>query len=142
MEAIEDAASEASSRHPKDLEKLEDFTSLKGQRLSAFCRLLRLEGGHEGYWLQRATLAQETKAYLPGDDVDAPVQLKELVTRKVLSEYENNRSITKIDVLRALGTTEDRIFPALSRIASAGKWLSSNIGPKPLIGFLRLQCFQ
>ena len=119
MEAIEDAASEISSRHPNILKKLEDFTSLDGERLSAFCRLLQLEGGQEDYWLQRADLAQETKGYLPGDDVEAPVQLKELVTRKALSESASDPSITKIDVLRVLGTTEDRIFPAPSRIESA-----------------------
>ena len=119
MEAIEDAASETSSRHPNILKKLEDFTSLNGERLSAFCRLLKLEDGQEDYWLQRADLARETKGYLPGDDVEAPVKLKELVTRKALSESANNPSITKMDVLRALGTTEDRIFPASSRIESA-----------------------
>ena len=119
MEAIKDAASETSSRHPNILKKLEDFTSLSGERLSAFCRLLKLEGGREDYWLQRADLARETKGYLPGDDVEAPIQLKELVTRKALSESAKNPSIAKMDVLRVLGTTEDRIFPAPSRIESA-----------------------
>jgi len=121
IEAIEDVASKARSRHPKDLQKLKDFTSLTGEKLSAFCQLLRPEGGHEAYWLQREVLAQETKAYLPGDDVDAPVRLKELVTKKALSESESNPSITKMDVLRALGTTEDRLFPAPSRIEAAEK---------------------
>ena len=119
VETVKYAASGASSRYPNILRKLEKSTSLNGERLSAFCRLLKLEGGHEDYWLQRADLVRETKGYLPGDDVDAPVQLKELVTRKALSESASNPSITKMDVLRVLGTTEDRIFPAPSRIASA-----------------------
>ena len=119
-EAIEDAASGVNSRHPNILKKLEDFTSLNGERLSAFCKLLKLEGGQADYWLQRANLAIEIKGYLPGNDVDAPVQLKELVTKKALSESADNPSITKMDVLRALGTTEDDIFPARSRIASTG----------------------
>ena len=51
--------------------------------------------------------------------MDAPIQLKELVTRKALSESESNPSITKIDILRALGTTEDRLFPAPSRIEAS-----------------------
>ena len=80
---------------------------------------MRLEGELDDYWLQRADLGRETNGYLPGNDVDAPVQLKELVTRKALSESASNPSITKIDVLRALGTTEDDIFPAPSRIAPA-----------------------
>ena len=118
IEAVEDAASEDTSRHPNILRKLEDFTFLNGERLSAFCRLLKLEGEHDDYWLQRTDLARETNGYLPGNDVDAPVQLKELVTRKALSESASNPSITKMDVLRALGATEDDIFPAPSHIAS------------------------
>ena len=121
IEAIEDAAAKASNRHPQNLEKLQKFTSLNGDQLSVFCQLLWLKGGHENYWFQRGALAQETKAYLPGNDVDAPVQLKELVTRKALSESKENPSITKTDVLRALGTTEDRIFPAPSFLETAEK---------------------
>ena len=118
IEAVEDAVSGGNNRHPNILRKLEDFTSLNSKRLSWFCKLLRLEGGHEDYWLQRADLGRETNGYLPGNDVDAPVQLKELVTRKALSESASNPSITKMDVLRALGATEDDIFPAPSHIAS------------------------
>ena len=119
MEAVEDAAAGANNRHPDILGKLKKFTSLSGERLSAFCKLLRLEGALDDYWLQRADLGRETNGYLPGNDVDAPIQLKELVTRKALSESASNPSITKIDVLQALGTTEDDIFPAPSRIAPA-----------------------
>ena len=43
------------------------------------------------------------------------------MARRALSESESNPSITKIDVLRALGTTEDRIFPAPSRIEAVDK---------------------
>ena len=119
VEAVADAASGASTRHPNILEKLVKFTSLNGKRLSAFCRRLKLEGGYLDFWNQRADLVRETKGYLPGEDVEAPFRLKELVTRKALSESANKPSITKIDVLRALGTTEDSIFPAPSRIATA-----------------------
>ena len=119
VKAIKDAASGDSSCYPDILRKLEGFTSLNGRRLSAFCRLLKLEGEQNDYWLQRADLAWETQGYLPGNDVDAPVQLKELVTRKALSESANNPSIRKMDVLRVLGTTEDRLFPAPSYIVPA-----------------------
>ena len=119
MEAVEDAASENTSRRPNILRRLEEFTSLSGERLSAFCKLLRLEGALDDYWLQRADLGRETNGYLPGNDVDAPVQLKELVTRKALSENKDDPSITKMDVLRVLGVTEENIFPAPSRIESA-----------------------
>ncbi len=116
MEAVEDAASGNASRHPNTLKKLEEFTSLYGEDLSAFCKLLDLEGENDGYLLQRADLARETRAYLPGNDVDAPVHLKELVTRKALSENASNPCITKMDVLRVLGVDERDLFPAPSRI--------------------------
>jgi hypothetical protein len=121
IETIQDAASGSENRYPANLQKLERFTSLEGERLSGFCRLLRLEGELDAYWVQRGILAQETKDYLPGNDVDAPVQLKELVIRKALPENLSNPTITKIDVLRALGTTEDSLFPAPCRIEAAGK---------------------
>ena len=118
MEAVEDAAAGHTNRHPSILGKLEEFTSLSGERLSAFCKLLRLEGELGDYRLQRADLGRETNGYLPGNDVDAPVQLKDLVTGKALSKNQDDPSITKMDVLRALGVSEDDIFPAPSRIAS------------------------
>ena len=121
LETVEDAALGRSCRDPGTLKKLEKYTSLNGERLSVFCKLLKLDGGHDSYWLQRTDLVRETNGYLPGNDVDAPVQLKELVTRKALSESTLNPSITKIDVLRALGTTEDDIFPVPSRIVAAEK---------------------
>ena len=57
-------------------------------------------------------LFQEVAGYLPDSDVDAPTQLKELVTRKALSESQKNPIITKVDVLRALRTDESRLYPA------------------------------
>ena len=115
-EAVEDAASGNANRHPNTLRKLEEFTSLSGEDLSAFCKLLDLEGEADGYLLQRADLVRETRAYLPGNDVDAPVHLKELVTRKALSESASNPCITKMDLLRVLGADERDLFPAPSRI--------------------------
>ena len=50
--------------------------------------------------------------YLPDFDVDGPIQLKELVTTKALSESANNPVITKMEVLRALKTDEGRLYPA------------------------------
>jgi hypothetical protein len=50
--------------------------------------------------------------YLVDADVDSPIQLKELVTQKALSKSAENPSITRLDVLRALKTTESRMFPS------------------------------
>jgi hypothetical protein len=98
------------------LKKLEAFTKLRGAQLSSFCRCLQLLDDEDNFLVQRFALAEDTRTYLPGDDVDAPVQLKELVTRKATSEFTTNPTIRKTDVLRALGTTADKLFPAPSRM--------------------------
>ena len=117
-EAVVDAAQDTAPRHPNELEKLERFTGLKGASLSSFFSLIRFEDRQDDYWEQRNILDQEISGYLPGFDVDAPMQLKELVTRKALSISENNPIITKMDVLRTLGTDESRLYPAPCLIKS------------------------
>ena len=112
LEAIHDAAERVPARHVDVLKKLEQFTSLSGTALASFCRLLRLEGNQEGLWDQQNLLAQDVSYYLVDADVDAPIQLKELVTKKALSTSADNPAITKMDVLRALKTDETRLFPA------------------------------
>ena len=67
-------------RHPAELAKLQRFTALAGSDLAEFCKLLRFEDRQDGYWDQRNILFQEMSGYLPDADVDAPTQLKELVT--------------------------------------------------------------
>lgn len=112
VETIEDASAQKESRHPGDLKKLEAFTSLKGERLASFCRMLRLDGSQDNYWTQRNILFQDVAGYLPDMDVDAPIRLNYLVNSKALSENATNPSITKMDVLRALRTDEAELFPA------------------------------
>ena len=119
VQAVEDAAHNAEPRHPVELKKLERFTSLTGTELSTFCGLLHFEGRQDDYWNQRNILFQEVSGYLPGSDVDAPTQLKELVTRKALSESEQDPLIEKPDVLRALKADENDLYPVpclISRI--------------------------
>ena len=117
MQAVDDAARGAAPRHPSELQKWERFTGLACAELSSFCRLLHFEDRQDGYWDQRNILLQEVSGYLPGSDVDAPTQLKELVTRKALSESEHDRLIEKPDVLRALKTDESSLYPAPCLIA-------------------------
>jgi hypothetical protein len=112
LETVHDVAEGVPTRHTENLKKLERFTSLSETELTAFCKLLRLKGGQEGLWDQQNVLAQDVSYYLAGADVDAPVQLKELVTRKALSASADNPTITRTDVLRALKTDESRLFPA------------------------------
>ena len=118
IEAVSDAASGTVTRHPNERKKLVRFTDLKGASLSSFCSLIRFEDRQDDYWDQRNILFQDISGYLPDADVDAPTQLKELVTRKALSESEQTPTITKMDVLRALKTDESRLYPAPSLIKS------------------------
>jgi hypothetical protein len=118
LEAVEDAVSQAAPRHASVLDKLESYTRLTGLSFAAFCRALHLQGKQEGYWDQRNILVQEMSGYLPDADADAPVSLKELVTKKALPESAANPRITKIDVLRALKTDETRLLPAPCLIQS------------------------
>jgi hypothetical protein len=118
LEAVEDAAAQRAPRHSAVLAKLKKYTSLDDAELSIFCRMLRLEGRQDDYWNQRNILSQDVSGYLPQLDVDAPMRLKELVTRKALSESVTNPSITKMDVLRALQTDETQLFPAPCLIES------------------------
>lgn len=116
--AVKDTAAHGTTPDTTNLTKLKKFTGLQGPELAAFCRLLRLEGLEDNYWTQRNILSQDLAAYLPQLDADAPIRLKDLITRKALSESADNPSITKIDVLRALQTDEPSLFPAPCLIES------------------------
>ena len=118
MHTVDDVARGTAPRYPVERRKLKRVTGLVDTELSSFCRLLHFEDGQDDYWNQRNILFQEVSGYLPGPDSDAPVQLKELVTRKALSEAGQNPLIEKIDVLRALGTDESSLYPAEWRIAA------------------------
>ena len=117
-ETVEDASSGAAERHPKTFRRLEQYTGLSGAHLKDFCLQLHLEGSQDGQWEQRNILNQDLRFYLPDFDSDAPTQLKELVTRKALPENAQNPTITRKDVLRAMGTDEASLFPAPCRIES------------------------
>jgi hypothetical protein len=122
--AVSDAALAKSPRFPGELKKLESQTGLSGEELATFCTLMHFEDRQTGYWEQRNILFQEASGYLPDADADAPLQLKELVTRRALSEGEQDPSITKMDVLRALKTDEARLFPAECLISDIKKAVS------------------
>lgn len=96
--------------------QIEKATGLRGTDLQSFCSQFAFDVGQPGYWDQRNLLRQDLKGYLPGPDADAPLQLTELVTRKALPESADNNAITKIDVLRALHSDMDEMFPAPCRI--------------------------
>ena len=124
IEAVKEASQGVTGEQHTDIQKLERFTGLRGSSLAVFCKLLRLEGIHDGLWDQQNRLTQEVSQYLPDYDVDAPVQLKGLVTNKALSVSDGNPTITKIDVYRALKTDESRLFPAPRLIKEAENLVS------------------
>lgn len=116
LKAIQGGAANASAA------KIADFktaTGLRGADADAFCAQLTLEGGVGGYGRQRTSLELETQSYLAGDDADAPIRLKDLVTEKALSPSADNPFIRRTDVLRSLRTSTDRLFPAESRMEDA-----------------------
>ena len=99
-EAISDLASGADARHPDLHELLIEYTALDKGRAAQFFRLFSAEGGERDLWAQRNLLSQDVCAYLPEADYDAPVQLKELVTRKATTEFEADPAIRRHPVSR------------------------------------------
>jgi hypothetical protein len=90
--------------------------SILASRPGSFLASAEAIGGEKDFWAQNALLTQDIHAYLPDLDSDAPVQLKELVTRKATTEFQSNPSIRRHDVLRALKATEEELYPAPCRI--------------------------
>jgi len=115
--AIEDARREVPSRNAQASQGLEKYTGLVGKELASFCALVTLESEHDGFLAQRTALTNDLRSYLAGGDSEAFLQIKELVTRKATSEYADNPSITKLDILRVLGRDEDDLFPAQNEIS-------------------------
>ncbi|WP_108126722.1 AVAST type 3 anti-phage nuclease/ATPase Avs3a [Saccharospirillum mangrovi] len=112
LESIWEAGNERKIQNQTNQSKLEKFTGLSGASLKSFCKLLHLDESHSGLWNAWNLLNHDLKNYLPDIDVDAPILLKELVTKKALSSSAENPEITKMDVLRVLKTDEDYLFPA------------------------------
>ncbi|MEP5763527.1 MAG: NACHT domain-containing protein [Halieaceae bacterium] len=103
--------------------KLKSYTGLDGKHLQEFCQTLKFEGGQDGYWEQRNILRQDLSSYLAGADFDAPTRLKELISSRALPENIDTPEITKVDVLRALQTTELDLRPAENRIERVENYL-------------------
>jgi len=89
---------------------------LTGAALQTFAKLVHLIPSVPNYLTQRSLLEQGLGAYLPDSDKDAPLQLKDLVTRKATTEFERDPQIRRQDVLHAIGAREHDLFPAPSLI--------------------------
>lgn len=116
LEALADIATNATPpRHSKTDRTLRGYAKAAGTSTSRFFELFSVEAGEPDLWEQRNLLSQDLGAYMSAPDDDAPLQLKELVTRKA-AEGEKDRSIHLYDVLRVLKTTEIDLLPAPSLV--------------------------
>lgn len=121
IEALEDLAAGAPARHGDLDALLFGYAGLDRGSAAAFFQLFRAEGLENDLWAQQNLLIEDLRAFLPEADSDAPVQLKDLVTRKATTQFADNPTILRYDVLRALKTGEDDLFPAPALIEGASE---------------------
>ncbi len=114
-QALEDLRTGAAQRQPIVAEKIARFTNLTGAALKDFCICLLLTGDQPRFTDQRDFLVHESRAFLPGADADAPLHLKELVVTRATTARQSGR-ICRQDILRALKTEEEYLFPAQPRM--------------------------
>ncbi len=118
LEALADiSAGTAAPRHRAIDRLLKRYAKPAGSNLQRFFEAFSIEAGEPDLWEQRNLLSQDLSAYLSRPDTDAPLQLKELVTRKAADEGAKDRSIRLYDVLRVLQVSEVDLLPAPSLIA-------------------------
>lgn len=116
-ETLEDLAAGSRTRHSSVAETLLGYVQGLGSETANFFKLFSVEAGEPNLWNQRNLLFKDIRTYLTEVDSDAPLQLKELVTKKATSEYASNPSIRRLDVLRALKADEADLWPAKCLIA-------------------------
>lgn len=108
-DAIGDIVAGSNSSRSAYLRKVID---LEGEAIQEFAKLIRLTPNSKSYLTQRSMLESEFRVYLPDNDKDAPLRLKDLITRKATTEFETNPEIRRQDVLEAIGASEADLFPA------------------------------
>lgn len=79
-------------------------------------QILTLTGETEHYLEQRSLLHGDVSGYLPEADRDAPLQMKNLVEQRATTEFEHRPEITRMDVLKVLGTDMRDLYPSPSLI--------------------------
>ncbi len=118
IEALADISTGTEApRHLATQQLLKGYARLTDDLAQRFFGAFSVEAGEPDLWEQRNLLSQDLSAYMSEPDGDAPLQLRELVTRKATDEGEKDRSIRLYDVLRALKVTEVDLLPAPSLIA-------------------------
>lgn len=116
-ESLKDLAEGNTARHSAVAKTLLGYVKGLGSETANFFMLFSVEAGEPDLWNQRNLLFKDVGKFLAEADSDAPLQLKELVTKKATSEHASNPSIRRLDVLRALGADEADLWPAKCQIA-------------------------
>lgn len=96
----------------RDARYISHVTGLTSADLQTFASLFRPITRVEGFLEQRALLNRDLRAYLPDNDKDAAIALRELVARKATTEFKSNHEIRREDVLDTIGVRLDDLFPA------------------------------
>lgn len=102
----------------RDARYISRVTGLAPADLQAFASLFRPITRVEGFLEQRALLNRDLRAYLPDNDKDAAIALRELVARKATSEFKFDHEIRREDVLDTIGVRLDDLFPATNVLES------------------------
>lgn len=136
QEALADFAAGTTKRHQAVHKALLKYTGLEENRAALFFKLFVVDGEEDDLWGQRNLLVQDLSSYLPDADCDAPLQLKDLITRKATTEFESNPSVRRYDVLRALKSSEDDLQPAPCLISDPSGTLPRDQENEILRGFL------
>lgn len=102
----------------RDARYISRVTGLAPADLQAFVSLFRPITRVEGFLEQRALLNRDLRAYLPDNDKDAAIALRELVARKATTEFKSNHEIRREDVLETIGVRLDDLFPATNVLES------------------------
>ena len=102
----------------RDSRYISRVTGLTSADLHAFASLFRPIARVEGFLEQRALLNRDLRAYLPDNDKDAAIALRDLVARKATTEFKSNREIRREDVLDAIGVRLNDLFPAPNLLES------------------------
>lgn len=114
LETLSDLANDVEPRRPEQADLLIKYSGLTGPAVAEFFELFRVDADEPDLWSQRNLLSSDAAAYLADADFDAPAQLKELVTRKVLTD--SDRTVRKHDVLHALKVSPEELFPSPSQV--------------------------
>ncbi|RXT59624.1 hypothetical protein [Pseudomonas syringae] len=99
-------------KHGLDANYISRVTGLVPADLQTFASLFWPITRVEGFLEQRALLSHNLRAYLPDNDKDAAIALRDLVARKATTEFKSNREIRREDVLDTIGVRLGDLFPA------------------------------